>query len=280
MMKFSQRIGKTSVRECIQIESIDPDLTNRLWNNILVDYFGDIDNHACSGKDSKRTFILKMIWGEFFGKPVDEFPKNIFDQDSNEGAIQIFKQWFYKGQWYDKFDFIEFISSVDANFTNMNWSKTVNNTLEKGSSGYRIISNKIVQVIAEEEVAEIEEAINNSKFKEVQIHLKTSLDYLSSKDKQDYRNSIKESISAVESMCALICGNEKATLGEALTLIESKYKIHSAQKKGFSALYGYTSDSGGIRHSLVNDDIVVKMEDAKFMLIICSAFINYLKMKI
>ena len=279
-MKFSQRIGKTSVRQFIQVESIDQELTNRLWNNLLVDFFENINNYPFSGKDSQRTFILKMIWGEFFGKPVDEFPKNRLGQDFDDGAVQIIKNWFYKGQWYDKFDLIEFISKVDANFTYMKWAKTVNNTLERESSGYRLIENKIVQITGEEEVSEIDEAISTAKFKEVQIHLKTALDYLSNRDKQDYRNSIKESISAVESICTLISGNEKATLGEALHLIESKYKLHSALKKAFSALYGYTSDSGGIRHSLLNDDIIVKMEDAKFMLVICSAFINYLKMKI
>jgi len=51
-------------------------------------------------------------------------------------------------------------------------------------------------------------------------------------------------------------------------------------KRAFTALYGYTSDSGGIRHSLLEEDIAVTMEDAKFMLVTCSAFINYLKSKI
>lgn len=278
-MKFSQRIGKTTVRQSIQIASIDQDLTNRLWNNILVDFFENLNNYAFSGKDSRRTFILKMIWGEFFGNPVDEFPKNMFGHDFDDGAVQIIKSWFYKGKWYEKYDLIEFISRVDANFTYLKWSNTVNNTLERESAGYRLIENKIVQITSEEEITEIDEAINSTKFKEIAVHLKTALDYLSNRDKQDYRNSIKESISAVETMCAIISGNEKATLGEALTLIESKYKLHGALKKAFSALYGYTSDSGGIRHSLLNDDIAVRMEDAKFMLVICSAFINYLKLK-
>ena len=62
--------------------------------------------------------------------------------------------------------------------------------------------------------------------------------------------------------------------------IEKKFQIHSALKSAFSALYGYTSDSGGIRHSLLKDDISVSFEDAKFMLVSCSGFINYLKAKI
>ena len=42
-------------------------------------------------------------------------------------------------------------------------------------------------------------------------------------------------------------------------MIENRYKIHGALKSAFSSLYGYTSDSGGIRHSLLEDDISVTM---------------------
>jgi hypothetical protein len=40
-------------------------------------------------------------------------------------------------------------------------------------------------------------------------------------------------------------------------------------------LYGYTSDTHGIRHAL-KDDSQPNAEDAKFMLVSCSAFVNYL----
>ena len=37
----------------------------------------------------------------------------------------------------------------------------------------------------------------------------------------NYRNSIKESISAVEALCKIITENEKATLGKALKIIDN-----------------------------------------------------------
>ena len=43
-------------------------------------------------------------------------------------------------------------------------------------------------------------------------------------------------------------------------------------------LYGYTSDADGIRHALL-DESDLDFEDAKFMLVSCSAFTNYLKGK-
>ena len=139
----------------------------------------------------------------------------------------------------------------------------------------------IVQITSEEEIKEIEEAISNSnKWEPVNIHLKAAITYFSNRENPDYRNSIKEAISSIESLCVIITGDSKATLGPTLGVIEKKYKIHGALKSAFTSLYGYTSDAGGIRHKLLTDDIVVSMEDAKFMLVSCSAFINYLKVKV
>jgi len=90
----------------------------------------------------------------------------------------------------------------------------------------------------------------------------------------NYRNPIKESISAVESLCNLITGR-KDTLGDALKKLEAKVVIHPALKKGFSSIYGYTSDADGIRHGLL-EETNLDFEDAKFMLVSCSAFVNYL----
>ena len=79
-------------------------------------------------------------------------------------------------------------------------------------------------------------------------------------------------------MCCIICG-EKVELGKALGRLEKNgIYIHGAMKHGFQALYGYTSDESGIRHGGIEDKEVTE-EDAKFMLVSCSAFVNYLKVK-
>jgi len=46
-------------------------------------------------------------------------------------------------------------------------------------------------------------------------------------------------------------------------------------KKGFSAIYGFTSDAQGIRHAL-SEESNIDAADAKFFLVSCSAFVNYL----
>jgi hypothetical protein len=77
----------------------------------------------------------------------------------------------------------------------------------------------------------------------------------------------------------LITGNPKVTLGDALRQLENKIgTLHSALRNGFNSLYAYSSDAEGIRHGMLGES-GLDVEDAKFMLIACSAFINYLAAK-
>ena len=99
---------------------------------------------------------------------------------------------------------------------------------------------------------------------------------LSDRKSPDYRNSIKESISAVEGMCALITRQERSDLNAALRELERHVGLHGALKAAFNSLYGFSSDSNGIRHALL-DEAKLTFDDAKFMLVTCSAFVNYLK---
>ena len=51
--------------------------------------------------------------------------------------------------------------------------------------------------------------------------------------------------------------------------------MHPALKAGFSKLYGYTSDESGVRHPILKD-ANVGFAEAKYMLVTCSAFVNFL----
>lgn len=282
-MRFSQKIGKTSVRDSIQIESIDEKLENRLWNNIQINFFDEIGvelNYNVT-KDSDIGQVFQTIWQEFYGNRADEISKDFQSNISTLKFIEFIKKWFFKSQWFEKYDFLEFLSKFKFDYYDFEFIEKCNNSLKKEMSAYRLIDSCIVQITSEEEIVEIEDALfNSSVWEPVNIHLKTAIEYFSNRENPDYRNSVKEAISSIESLCAIITGDAKATLGPALGVIEKQYKIHGALKSAFTSLYGFTSDAGGIRHKLLKDDIMVTMEDAKFMLVSCSAFINYLKVKI
>jgi hypothetical protein len=61
-------------------------------------------------------------------------------------------------------------------------------------------------------------------------------------------------------------------------VVPGKTQLHPKLREALKALYAYTSDDCGIRHAL-KDDGQPDAEDATFMLVTCSAFVNYLAEK-
>jgi hypothetical protein len=118
-------------------------------------------------------------------------------------------------------------------------------------------------------------ARHGDRFAPVAEHVRAALELYSKKPQPDYRNSIKESILAVESAAKIITGQPKATLDEAIKTIDQTHSLHGSFKTGILKSYGYTSDEGGIRHSLT-DATNIDEADARYMLVSCSAFANYL----
>ena len=144
-----------------------------------------------------------------------------------------------------------------------------------------MLTFQLAPITSEIEINEIKTALSNTdKFFTTSEHINKTLEHFSNKINPDYRNSIKESISAVEATCCIICGSENATLSQALKAIEKSnaIELHHALKSSFDKLYGYTSDGDGIRHALSSESNLSE-EDARFMLISCSAFTNYLIVK-
>ncbi len=264
-MKFSERLGITN-RELIK-ENMTSEIRNRVWNTIVI----YLENSFALSTLHKKLII---IYDKCFKSSISTVKLY-----SNDNIVIQMTKLFHKFDWYQIYDFIEDILSSSALGNIDQLSTDLNIILKEENSSYRIINNQVVEITSDDEVAEIEEAIDAG-FEGVKIHLSQAVAILSNREKPDYRNVIKESISAVESICQIITNDKKATLGNALDKIEEEYKIHSALKDGFKKIYGYTSDGDGIRHSLTEKTENLTLTDAKFMLIACSAFVNYLIGKI
>lgn len=278
-MRFSQRIGKKPIKSIFQIDSIDDDLRNRLWN-VFYMALERVDFTESSSRSSARHWFYNNLWKNFFNYPLNLLPIDNWNS-SDDKTKEFIKNWFDRSEWYEKYDFIEYLLSTDDYKFGKSFIGDVNEALQIELSAYRIVNKNIVQINSEQEIEEVNNAIElTDKTSSVNIHLATALSMLSDKKTPDYRNSIKESISAVEAYCRKLIGGEKATLGKALAIVEKKYGLHGSLKTAFTALYGYTSDAGGIRHAILEDDVEIKFEDAKFMMVSCSSFINYLSSKL
>ena len=270
---FSEREGLKKVRTEIQIESMDSALRNRLWNTL--DYFywrGAADGIGMT--EDMNTFMARM-WHRLYKETVDSLSSR---WDNNYEEL---RKRFFSAEWNEVYDFVEFTANnYPYEAKNAQFVSACNEVLEEELSAYRFVGNRITKITSQEEISEIEEALSTP-LKIVSAHLENALNLMSDRKNPDYRNSIKDSISAVEALCRLIANDKDATLGKALDAIEkaTKIELHGALKKAFDSLYGYTSTAEGIRHAFMDDKVSAGFEDAKFMLVSCSAFVNYLVVK-
>ncbi|MCO8250187.1 AbiJ-NTD4 domain-containing protein [Comamonas thiooxydans] len=275
-MRFSQRIGISSATKIAQRESMDDDLRNSIWSLLIIFYWSNFRRaeYASYGRDdfvegSNYEKFIKSLWIFYFKKPIDRIEAYWAD------CLEVLRKYYFNAKWFEVYDFIEFIVKIGDEEIGRRFINSANNCLETENSAYRFVDGCIVEITSAEEIDEVESAlVAGEDYSGVKTHLKAAIAMLSDRKNPDYRNSIKESISAVESLAKHLSGNKMATLGATLNVLEKSKKIHPAMKSAFSSLYGYTSDADGIRHALMDEPNLTKA-DARFMLICCSAFVNY-----
>jgi hypothetical protein len=270
---FSQRYGYSSLEKAFQRESIDAALRTKLWNILKVAVWDryDRNNHRYDQVTQRIDILVQRLWFHYFNHDLDKLP-DFYGSYGNIGAYDVLKEHFFKCQWFEVYDLLETIVDDQSHLISDETRDWINATLEEHNAAYRFVGTEIAEITDKNEIQAIESALSTVE-SPVRAHLDAALRMLSDKEAPDYRNSVKESISAVEAACRFVTGNTSATLGDALQRVQN---LHPAMSSAFSKLYGYTNDASGIRHSLT-DESTITYADAKFMLVTCSAFVSYLK---
>ena len=197
--------------------------------------------------------------------------------------------------WFILFDVIEWGYKVAKDNYSRNlfqkdvrYGKKLNKVFKDENISYSMFDNGYITSISEEiERKEIEKVFNHhEKISNVKSHISKALELLGKRPNPDFSNAIKEAISSVEALCALIVSTvgesqKPKSLGAALQIIQDKLDIdiHPYQLDAFKMMYKYTSDANGIRHAAVNEQNLDR-EDAIYMIVICSSFVNYLLAKV
>ena len=284
-MTFSQRMGLVKVRDAIQVGALDNETRIAIWN-LISPYLRATQNAI------GMTTIYE-IWTEIFHQPSDSAPKSITNSETNlakeERWYRFIRESVLNGQWNTCLDLVEYLANDDnrSRWDNQgigvfDYGDVVapkpdeyNAIFKKYIVGYRLVNGLLTSITSEDEISSIEGAIERAS-PSVKEQLNKALQDLSDREHPHYGKSVEAAISAVESQCCILLGKDNVTLGVALKQLETKgIIIHAALKEAFNKLYGYTSDADGIRHGSINPS-EVDQELAKFMLVSCSAFVNYL----
>lgn len=267
-MRFSERMGLRQAKTATQMDSMDDDLRAGLWNVFRPAFVEPLANHDIKRHGRARA-ELRVIWDELLKLPDDTAPTSSADATSR------LKPAFLQGDYVDVYDLVDF-TVQRFSYSHGALEAAYNTVLEREVSGFRFVNDELSPISNEYKLDAVEEGLAvGGRFSGAAAHLQAALKMLSDRASPDYRNSVKESISAVESAARAMTGKTKVTLGDLLPVLEQSAHIHPAQREAFSKLYGYASDEEGIRHAML-DEANVGFADAKYMLVVCAGFIAYL----
>ncbi|MDD3038612.1 AbiJ-NTD4 domain-containing protein [Bacteroides sp.] len=278
MALFSERYRYTNPSDVIIREKITPEIQNAICSCYDLLY----EKIEQSYKYDKLYWKMEeYLWTHFLNERKINFNYKFVATKYIDDVIN---------KWFSKLDLIELSIKYLYAYSESNclsdaiddthtFVQNLNREFKRLNFAYRIIDKKVVEITTEEEIVAIEKALSSSA-DNIRAHLNNALKLYAQKPIGDYRNSIKESITAVEAMSRRITGDKVLNFAK----MEKKgVTIPSVLRQAFEKLYGYTNDEKtGIRHALMDDEgsYVPKAEEALFMLVSCSAFINYLNKKV
>ena len=286
---FSDRNGIKPENKEIQLKEFDNRTRIQLANMINTLYIEALGFDPQGNRFFIQNFI-RFVLGTVYSEIVDlriyyddgnvlkKVEKTILNDEFDdvltliEALVQYLDEFMKESlgfQYYDK---------INKKYARESLFEMANTCFEREYIGYRFIDGLIVPISDSFEVQSVSEALNN-KYKVVHDHIAKANRYLADRDKPDYENSIKESISAVEALSEVLTETtgREATLGRMLNKLEDNgIVVHSKIKEAFKLLYAYASNANGIRHAGDIGGPSSTFEEAKFILVACSAFINYL----
>lgn len=262
MSLFSER-NNLILEPVFQFNSLDKRSRNMFYNIAEPVFFG---NDIETNYDLHR----KAAWNYFFHEI----------NYSDYGFSNFYEKWFFETEWYSIFDLIEWLYKLLPRFgciDQKTFSDLIKAVLIKNNIGFNFVNGQFIPITNQTEIDSIQETIENENAT-VELHFNKAVALFSDRVNPDYVNCIKESISAVEAMLRIVLKKDKGTLGELIKLLGDSSDFPTPFKEAWSKMYGYTSDNYGIRHAAREGErINIDFHHAKYFLIICSAFINYLK---
>lgn len=285
---FSDRNKIKPENTKIQLKEFDKRTRVQL-QNMISQFYKEVYGSTYFRNDNIQDF-LKYVVGTIYAQPMDTrrtYNDNIIFDAINttiqeddyddvltliEAIIQYWDLYLRDIRGYD------YYNKYDNCYRSKSIYERANLYLKREYVGYRFIDEQLTPISDDYEIEAIEQALNNP-YVSVYEHLSKANKLLADRVSPDYENSIKESISAVEALCEILTGitGKEASLGKLLKKLEDNgVVIHAGLKSAFNMLYGYTSDANGIRHAGNIGGSSSTFEEAKFMLVSCSAFINYL----
>ncbi len=279
MSTFSQRLG-VSENKPVQTESMDDDLRVSLWNAVNLYFWSKRDLPQDTGSNGPSdTFtdqplrrVVSALWIHHLKWPLDEL------SDTWSQINKRLRDYFFSALWHEVYDFIEYLTPEADRLRDSSSARFMgfcNGVLTRENAGFRFVSGRLVPITSDSEISEIEKALR-SPSDAVRTHLQTAVMLIADKENADLDGATLASLQAVEAAVRLIDDDPNASFVEAMQRVRSKVGLRCALDDNFLRLCGLTYNEAGFYHSLNEKPRQTSPDDARFILVTCSAFANYL----
>lgn len=264
-------MGFSSPRISIQTDELDTATRTELWN---IAHRVRTRMYELNYGHRVVSEMMAAFWAWHLKRAADEQP-------SEEAVFRQMKSIILEREWFEALDCIEEFGNYLHQYSNQYtrsipeaFDAALNQMFEQYLVGYRLIERQIVPLSDDMSAAAVREALGaSSRLIGARNHLVRATELLSDRQKPDYPNTIKEAISAVESVVATVTG--EGSLGAGLKKLKAAgVELHPALESAWSKMYGWTSDAEGIRHAAISE-ADSDQSLAKYMLVACSAFVSY-----
>lgn len=262
----------------MRLEEISVDLRREIWN-VTREMLMSMRGRSITGEsffDFEGARFVEQVLGRFLKKSEDEV-RTDYDE-----VLDLFKTLILRVEFHAILDLVEIISDVEESGS---FRDRVAECFERQSAAYRLdVSRPPFQFVPRSSEAqgnatrEAIETIREGGMDGADTHLRHAAEHLNARR---FADSVRESIHAVESVARMVDPKAERTLAPALSSLERAGVIrHKALKEALSKLYGYTNDTQGIRHSLLDKESPdVDLDEAMFMFGACASFAAYLVSK-
>ena len=268
-LTFGQSIGVEPLPSQLSLREISRELSSHLFACLYFDMGIDKEFNGFSEHLRAEWRAIVNTWRiSQEHMPADEIST---DYDRN---VALVKEIIFSRNYVRVFNFIQFVCR--SPFCPSAVVRGISDALINCRAAYRLIDKTIVPISDVADAEAVTVALKVAADHSAQgprAHLRAAAEKLNG---GEWGGAIRESIHAVEA-AAKVVEPDANELGPALTRLEKRAAINPAMKKAFGALYGFSSDEKGIRHSLVYDEKAnVTEADAMFMFGACAAFVSYL----
>ena len=229
---FSERFGYVPPPVPLGKDDFPDALRNGLWDvcRLRLEVFFHPNRFREEVTFRLWEEVTFRLWHDFFQIPADSRPRDAYGLDRRK-AVQFIRKFFFEREFYKVYDLIEFLlNDLAVYLDRQDFDKALNTVLERESAAYRLINARFVSVTDPAEVESITAAAH-SEVDGVRQHITRSAELLSDRQKPDYRNAIKEAISAVEAAVAFVSGESTGGV-KNLSKVE-ELKLHPALCAGF-----------------------------------------------